>query len=375
MKKRLMLIIIMAIPNILILASEDENPTVKAQSGWGDWLGKKATATWQAVRQAPRTLWNESKTQVVDPNSPTRQAVSAFGEGMALMPGATAVDKLRGVQSRIQHYFKVDRDNTSLWNLFLQIEKDQEKILKTSFYLSGGVALAIFGIAKVIAYYKNKNSDKTSAVNNIKDLLLVALADSIAYPTRSSKLHALMKKNEFLIPGVTADEIDVDGIFNKACSEVSRVIVGLPYSEEQKGMDREIGKHISQLNEQLHDFSTLQKKIDFINRQSLGDRGLASALTLDQLNTYMKDPKVRAYWSVYSRLNMQIVFEDALSEESRAILAEERQDIPTRGQSEEYKKRQQGWVAIKQAALQKRLAENAENEKEILEQDAIAVPE
>jgi len=373
MKKRLMLIIIMAIPNILIFASEDENPTVKTQSGWGDWFGKKATATWQAVRRAPRTLWNEAKT--VGPYSPAGLALAAFGQGMASIPGAIAEDNFERVQSRIQHYLMVDSDNLFLWKLFFKTQEDQAKTFQTSLYLSGGAALAIFGIAKVIAYYKNKNSDKTSAVNNIKDLLLVALADSIAYPTRSSKLHALMKKNEFLIPGVTADEIDVDGIFNKACSEVSRVIVGLPYSEEQKGMDREIGKHISQLNEQLHDFSTLQKKIDFINRQSLGDRGLASALTLDQLNTYMKDPKVRAYWSVYSRLNMQIVFEDALSEESRAILAEERQDIPTRGQSEEYKKRQQGWVAIKQAALQKRLAENAENEKEILEQDAIAVPE
>jgi len=373
MKKRLMLIIIMAIPNILILASEDENPTVKAQSGWGDWLGKKATATWQAVRQAPRTLWNESKTQVVDPNSPTRQAVSAFGEGMALMPGATAVDKLRGVQSRIQHYFKVDRDNTSLWNLFLQIEKDQEKILKTSFYLSGGVALAIFGIAKVIAYYKNKNSDKTSAVNNIKDLLLVALADSTAYPTRSSKLHALMKKNEFLIPGVTAEEIDVDGIFNQACSEVSRVIVGLPYSQEKKDMDREIGKHISQLNEKLQQFPTLQGKIDFIDTQ----------LTSDQL--HMKGPETRAYLSVYSRLKIQIVFENALSEQSHASLAEERQKIATTFQSPEYQQRKRDQIQAlkkvvglsedgrkvilkslqeKEAARQPRLAEKAENQKE-----------
>src|SRR5690606_32741036 len=90
-----------------------------------------------------------------------------------------------------------------------------------------GAFIYTYVMQKAVAYYRAQDITREQAVSQVNDAISFILSDSMAYPTRSSKIHELLKKNEFI--GI--DMQDKDGIVAQACNDLIGDISNVPYDK------------------------------------------------------------------------------------------------------------------------------------------------
>lgn len=97
--------------------------------------------------------------------------------------------------------------------------------IKYGLMVGGGIAvtgLTLFVIYKIYDKYLRHELTKEQTVDEIADVIYAMISDNLTYPTYSSKIHALLKKDEFL-----NYLNDTDALFAEACSIVSKKIAKL----------------------------------------------------------------------------------------------------------------------------------------------------
>lgn len=108
-----------------------------------------------------------------------------------------------------------------------------------------------------------------SLKNMTRDLVKAAVSDDVAYPTRSAKLHALLKRDEFL----NGDDTDI--VVAQACSDLSKTIEQefSKKSEDdrnkQKKHEKEIDNAVTVLKQEMAKVSmeTSEQQIEFLIRK------------------------------------------------------------------------------------------------------------
>lgn len=164
---------------------------------------------------------------------------------------------------------------------------------------------------------------RPQAIAGIKNNLKIAVADNaLLYPTRSSKIHVLLKKDEFLqyAPSYFRDE---NGIFDEACSQLSKEIQdsytqGLTKAQidAQRAEDSQIDAHVA----------TLRKAI--ASEKSLEGQIKALELIQDQQKSITQ---MRAYLSLYYRLKNQLEVEKQLAARQQKQVVPEQEEKQTIG--------------------------------------------
>jgi hypothetical protein len=177
---------------------------------------------------------------------------------------------------------------------------------------SFGLIYSTLGLAidAYISRYQQGSDSKTVTINNIKNDLTIAIANPLLYPTRSSKLHALLKKDEFL-----QYINDQDGLVEQACNQVIKEINAMPYSNTQKELDKIIDDKMAEARVIIAHGNTLQAKIK-----------LLEDYCKEPLSTF-DFPEMQAYLSVYFRLKNKQDVESKLSPEEKASRQTERSEL------------------------------------------------
>lgn len=185
---------------------------------------------------------------------------------------------------------------------------------KNYLLMAGGFGLiySTLGLAidACISNYKQGSDSKAETINNIKNDLTIVIANPLLYPTRSSKLHALLKKDEF-VQYIT----DEYGLVQEACNELIREINDIPYSQDQKEKDRIIDDKIAEARVIIAYGDTLQAQIKLLEdycKEPLGSFDI---------------PGMQGYLSVYFRLKNKQDVESKLSPEEKASRQSERFEL------------------------------------------------
>jgi hypothetical protein len=193
-------------------------------------------------------------------------------------------------------------------NQYKVMHIDEEKLGKIgATALRLGFSYVIIGpsllltTASLINDLANDYITRPQAIAGIKNNLKIAVADNaLLYPTRSSKIHVLLKKDEFLQYAPSYFR-DTNGIFDEACSQLSKEIQdsytqGLTKAQidAQRAEDSQIDSHVA----------TLRKAI--ASEQSLEGKIKALELVQDQQKSIIQ---MRAYLSLYYRLKNQLEVE------------------------------------------------------------------
>ena len=84
-------------------------------------------------------------------------------------------------------------------------------------------------IGPIIASYRTGAADRNEAIQKIKGDLLVLVNNPLLYPTRSSKINALLKKDEFL-----QYVNDQDDLVQESCNQLIQEISAIEYSKTKK---------------------------------------------------------------------------------------------------------------------------------------------
>ena len=164
-------------------------------------------------------------------------------------------------------------------------------------YRFGYLPIAFIWLTATIAAIKFYR-EPISKINKIKEALTIVLSNPLLYPTRSSKLHALLKKDEFL--GYIEDK---DGLVQEACNELIDEINKAKCTDAQKKADAAIDKQMSEIRNMLKQYVTLDEQIN--------------ALETQQYTTNIP-AGMQAYLSLYFRLKNKQAVENKLSSKEKA---------------------------------------------------------
>lgn len=182
--------------------------------------------------------------------------------------------------------------------------------------------------------------EKHNKINQMKEAVKIIIHNPLLYPTRSSKLHALLQRDEF-----EQYINDKDGLFQKACNELIEEINKIEYTEADKAIDEQMSK----IRNMLKQYVTLDEQI--------------KALESKEYSANIPEG-MRAYLSVYYRLTNKQNVENQLSQEektSRQAWAKKAAKAKGFLESEDYHQK-----------LQKKYKENSEKEslERIAEEEA-----
>jgi len=134
-------------------------------------------------------------------------------------------------------------------------------------------------------------------IKEIENILRFVIANPLIYPTRSSRINVLLKKDEFL-----ENINDQDDILRDACNQLIREINAVTYSEKQFEEDQKIDSYIMTLRAQIFAQPTLEDQI--VALEAMQDQ----QKTIDQM---------RGYLSLYYRLKNQLEVEKQLTPEQK----------------------------------------------------------
>jgi hypothetical protein len=168
--------------------------------------------------------------------------------------------------------------------------------------IDAGFAIGgIYGIVmqNIIQEILKNYPNRTDKVRAIKDNLIVAVNNPLLYPTRSSKINVLVKKDEFL-----AYVNDQDSLLQDACKELSSEINAIVYSDAQYAEDQKIDGYISQLKAKISSWPTVEGQIAALERMQ------------DQQKTIAQ---MQGYLSLYFRLKNQLELEKQLTPEQKMV--------------------------------------------------------
>lgn len=170
------------------------------------------------------------------------------------------------------------------------------KWLGISFPVTLVIVALVYNIDSIISYYQTGSFNRTDAIIKIKDNVAQVLSNNTLYPTRSSKIHALLKKDEFL--QYITDEY---GLIQEACNELIGEINAIQYPQAQKEIDRVIDAKMSEIKKSIINYETLDDQITALENQQ----------------QTMDIPGMQAYLSVYFRLKNKQNVESKLSQEEK----------------------------------------------------------
>jgi hypothetical protein len=171
----------------------------------------------------------------------------------------------------------------------------EDNIFNFSVGLGIKSALSALVLNKIISLYDAGDMQKDNAVAQTKDIIRQMINDNFAYPTRSTKIHALLKKNEFLIDGGK----DSDDIIAQACSELIQEITNIEQGVTKEKSDSVIDKHISDIRKIILPLG-LSDQIEALSN----DKDIALVRKL------LANPVVKAKMSVLLRLENQQLIEN-----------------------------------------------------------------
>lgn len=240
---------------ILILQSN----VVYCGQGWGDWFRAKFYGTSQA-----------KKAKTVIPSSSYSGGAIA---GMGVATGGLFVG--HGVESLSW--------NNEAWREISQ-------------------GIVIFTVYSAVSMIMQSTVNRDEKIDYIGSWIRVVLNNSLLYPTRSSKLHVLLKKDDFL---QYARLYGYDDIFDEVCRLLSAEISAATYSQEEKEQDRQIDSYMAGLRQGLMSASDLSQQIE--------------ALEAIQ-NKQSSIVAMRGYLSIYYRLKNQLKYEEKLTLEQKQKL-------------------------------------------------------
>lgn len=255
MKSKLISSIVIA---VLLQSSSMYGAQNPSQQSWGDWF---------------RTKYRQYSAGATES---ARQGVAAVQSRVA-KAAAPSIEVARTLRDRIDTEESLGAAGKGALSVFL-------------IYNLAGPAV-LWTIGNLIKDYRNNYITRPAVIEGIKNNLKAAVVyNGLLYPTRSSKIHVLLKKDEFLeFANVYIN--DTDGLLGEACSQLSKEISSAKYSEEQKEEDRQIDSHIA----------SLRKAID--SKQSLEDKIKALELIQGDQKSIIQ---MRAYLSLYYRLKNQL---------------------------------------------------------------------
>jgi hypothetical protein len=216
------------------------------------------------------------------------------------------------------------------------------KWLGISFPVTLVIVALVYNIDSIISYYRTGSFNRTDAIIKIKDNIAQVLSNTTLYPTRSSKIHALLKKDEF-----TQYINDQYGLVQEACNELIGEINKIEYAKAQKEADEIIDKQMSEIRNMLKQYVTLEEQIKVLESKEYN------------ANIF----EMQAYLSVYYRLKNKQNIENQLSQEekaSRQSWAKEAKEIEKQPQT----KTKEEAITEKMKRIQKGIEERAAAEKE-----------
>lgn len=165
--------------------------------------------------------------------------------------------------------------------------------------LAGGFSVAVLG--SIINIYQEGGINYRNAVQQTRYTLVQMLSNAWAYPTPSSKIHALLKKNEWYFPDFLEQALqkDTSGIIDKACKELGRDINNSKISPQQEAINSAIDNEMTVIRQQLIMIPNLQERISQMEQK----QSVKTFLAL------FNDPQSRAEIALYLRSEAQRVAE------------------------------------------------------------------
>ncbi len=342
----------------------EENQTWRS---WAEALRKKAYAVKTAVKETGESWWSGKKKQTGVTPPQVEVASELFKDVMpqSLKTGAKTV--VAGMESIQQ------AKNTAQYGLLLSLGIDQkiidflvqyvptlEPLSKGGMIISPLILPGFFivgaGIHQIFAYYHAKDLTKEAAINAVQDLILMQLVNQFIYPTRTTKINALLKKNEFLL-----NRKDVDDIVSLACNQIIENISKTPYTTDDQPIDLAINK----LNAELLQFSTIEAKINYVKGLNFYEN--ATIENIGQLLLTLQNIRVKAALSVLLRLEKQQMFEALYPNQSQETLRAEIADVyqqastknsPVRKLSMTPEEREQYLAKLRQQKTEKQSIDN-----------------
>ena len=161
-----------------------------------------------------------------------------------------------------------------------------------------GVILAV-NLHKIVSLFKHGMTTRVEAAMSAKYYLDdFFIKNDVFYPTRSSKINALVKKDEFV------DYVyDAHGILQEACEKVLDTLAADNRTEEQRNNESEIDTMISTIKGKISTEYTLEGKLSALDRLKFNE---------------FSGNLMKAFDSVKFRLQNQLEVEKQLSSEEKA---------------------------------------------------------
>ena len=313
----------------------------EAQQGWGSYLystassaaaaaKRKATQAAAAVKAAPGEWWGIMK-RGTKKTTPFEQAKQTSTAGMAV---GAVLGYIATKNQDIATAVMADAPFMAYLTKFFGGAQQGGLVLAGSVSFSIPVFVTAYGIQKILVYYHNKDiaarkaEDRLAAIEQVKTLISMQIASPLTYPTRSTKLHALLKKNEFLV-----DMKDVDGIVAQACSELSKQFTAIEYSDRQRAKDSLVDAELGSLRKRF-----VQKEITTIDGQIA-----EASKDVSDILTMLERPNVKAALSTVLRLQQQKLVEAKAPEAFASTSSASFYKPMTEKEKAGYAKRWAGW--------------------------------
>jgi hypothetical protein len=162
-----------------------------------------------------------------------------------------------------------------------------------------------------------KKQVELASIQKIKNALGLLIINPLFYPTKSSKINLLTKKDEFLQYANDPDKDNPKSVLYQACQQLVEEINAAPYSDEQFAEDNKIGTYIAQLKNNLNPLEPLKGQINQLEKIQ------------NQQDSIIK---MRGFLSLYYRMQNQLEVEKKLTlqpgEIRREFLAKEKKLTP-----------------------------------------------
>ena len=156
-------------------------------------------------------------------------------------------------------------------------------------------------IQTIISSYGLGSIDKDEAIKKIKEDLLLLINNQLLYPTRSSKINALLKKDEFL-----QYMNDQDDLLQDACNQLIGEISALEYSATKRAADEAIDLRMATLRASIIRGQSLTEQINELETK-IGQK------------QHFDIPEMQAYLSLYFRLKNKQRVEGKLTKEEKEL--------------------------------------------------------
>jgi len=203
-------------------------------------------------------------------------------EGSSVVSVATAKVKAKALAKTIKLAVRFSglKSNTvmDIVDLFLAFLEDMEPILSS---------------------YRMGSIDKDEAMEKIKEDLFVMINNQLLYPTRSSKINALLKKDEFL-----QYVNDQEDLLQDACNQLIEEISALDYSATKKAADDAIDARMATIRSAIIRGQSLTEQINELETK-IGQK------------QHFDIPEMQAYLSLYFRLKNKQRVEGKLTKEEK----------------------------------------------------------